>query len=69
MTDVQTKTLFEVGDVRASALADGTPLKRPIFFKSFRNGCYLSIAEARIIANDLLAAAATAQAAADEAGP
>ena len=61
--DVQTKTLLDTEHVRVESLADGTPLKRPIYFRQFRKGCYLSTAEAAQIGRELLAAVAKAQAA------
>lgn len=58
MSDIKTRTLFEGQHVRAEALADGKPLTRPIYFRDFRKGCYLSAVEAVQIADELMAAVA-----------
>lgn len=61
--DIQTKLLFEGDGIRAESLANGTPLARPIYFKHYLNGCYLSIADAERIAAELLTACMCAKAA------
>lgn len=61
MSNGKTKVLFEGTYTRVEALADGKPLGRPIRFHDFRNGCYLSIAEAKLIALELLSAVSSAE--------
>lgn len=61
MSDVKTKVLFAAPHVRAEALADGQPLKRPIYFKYHPGaGTYMTAVEARNLARDLFAAAQAA---------
>jgi hypothetical protein len=61
MSNVQTKVLFEGQYARSESLVDGEALKRPVYFRHYHNGCYLSTKEARLIAHDLLEAAAKAE--------
>jgi hypothetical protein len=61
VSNVQTKVLFEGQYARSESLVDGEALKRPVYFRHFRNGCYLSTQDARLIAHDLLEAAAKAE--------
>ena len=56
MSNVQTKTILETHYLRVEAMPDGTALECPIRFHQFRNGCYLSAAEAAQIGRELLAA-------------
>jgi len=58
MSNIETRKLFTGTYCTAEKLPDGDPrvLTRPIFFRQFRNGSYLSIEEAETIAAELVAA-------------
>ena len=64
MSNIQTKTLFDGEHARVACEADGTPLQRPIYLRSFRNGCFVTVAEAEAIASELYDAAEAAKKAA-----
>lgn len=63
MSNVETRKLYVGKYCKAETLPDGDPrvLTRPIYFRDFRNGSYLSIDEAEAIAIELTNAVAAAK--------
>jgi hypothetical protein len=61
MSDIETRKLFEGQHCKAEALMDGMPLARPVYFRGYLGGSYLSCERAEALAAELTAAAAAAR--------